>query len=297
LELKDILDRVLRASHESGTGSPVSLLPPQQLQLYSGLVTELQDIGWDQVLSIDNSLTSLQILLKDSAAREHAITLTMPPDYPASPPLGSADLPVTLTINWNRNTGSIAHVIGQYEKTLEKFQDFWSIMEHIDQHTWILEPEHPNRAATMRRIAIGNHCSLQIDIDPVCPRALPECRFWGSESFIIPLRQNLNKNLHLWDAHSKLLTNLQLVLGLTFPSPQTTQKQDFLMECGICYSYRVGEGVGTIPDRMCDFSKCARPFHKNCLYEWLKALPTSRQSFDTIFGTCPYCTRPISVTK
>mmetsp|Transcript_16624 Transcript_16624/g.37970 ORF Transcript_16624/g.37970 Transcript_16624/m.37970 type:complete len:115 (-) Transcript_16624:559-903(-) len=49
----------------------------------------------------------------------------------------------------------------------------------------------------------------------------------------------------------------------------------------------------------------ARPFHAACLYEWLRvrraviglltssaisqAIPTSRQAFNTLFGSCTYC--------
>jgi len=107
----------------------------------------------------------------------------------------------------------------------------------------------------------------------------------------------LNKNLSSWDHNGMLLDNLQRVLELTFPSPQTTQKSDFMVECGICYSYRIGERQQMLPDKTCDNPKCARPFHRNCLYEWLKGLTTSRQSFDTIFGTCPYCSNPISISR
>jgi len=296
LELKDILERAIRGSAASTFKSSGSLLSPTQpLQLYSGLITELQEIGWDRVLAVDDSLSSFQILLKDSADREHIITLKIPTDYPTSPPNCIADLPTAVNINWSRNTGTVAKVVELHEKALENFQDFWKVMDNIDQHTWVLEPEHPNRSATMRRLAIGNRCSLQIDVDPVRPRELPECRFWGADSNITPIRQTLNKNLSLWDHSGDLLDNLQLVLGMTFPSPQTTQKQDVLVECGICYSYRTEDSV--VPDRVCDYSKCARPFHKTCLYDWLKSLSTSHQSYDTIFGTCPYCTNTISVSK
>lgn len=56
-----------------------------------------------------------------------------------------------------------------------------------------------------------------------------------------------------------------------------------------------GEEEGAIPDRVCDNVKCRRPYHPKCLFVWLQGLPTSRVSFDTIFGQCPYCSDPISV--
>ena len=70
----------------------------------------------------------------------------------------------------------------------------------------------------------------------------------------------------------------------------------------------VGAGIGSstastglvplqeLPDRVCDNAKCARPFHRPCLSEWLRSAPNSRQSFNTVFGECPYCSTAISVS-
>jgi E3 ubiquitin-protein ligase FANCL len=300
LELKDILERIHRS-----TGAVVHTdTSCKHLQMFSRLITELQTIGWNRILSIDASLTALQIRLFDSAGRAHDIQLNIPPDYPMSSPLCSVDLPVAVDSRCQR-AESIVKIIERYSQALESFQDFWNVMDHLDQHTWVLEPEYPSRGATMRRVAIGNHCSIQVDVDPLHPRALPEIRFWGADSVIAPLRQHLNKSLqlHLWDHDAILLDNLQKALGVTFPSPQTTHKEKFLIECGICYSYRImtnnddGSTNNAIPDHVCDFPKCSRTFHRCCLYEWLKSLPNSHHSFDTIFGSCPYCTSPISVSR
>uniref|UniRef100_A0A8C8ZV25 FA complementation group L n=1 Tax=Prolemur simus TaxID=1328070 RepID=A0A8C8ZV25_PROSS len=64
--------------------------------------------------------------------------------------------------------------------------------------------------------------------------------------------------------------------------------KDFTMDCGICYAYQLD---GAIPDQVCDNSQCGQPFHQICLYEWLRGLLTSRQSFNIIFGECPYCSK------
>lgn len=36
------------------------------------------------------------------------------------------------------------------------------------------------------------------------------------------------------------------------------------MECGICYSYQLGDAV---PGVSCEDPKCNQPFHHACLYE------------------------------
>ena len=46
----------------------------------------------------------------------------------------------------------------------------WDCLDDIDANTHVLEPERPSRDASMRRIAIGRHCSIQIDFDPLNPR-------------------------------------------------------------------------------------------------------------------------------
>lgn len=43
----------------------------------------------------------------------------------------------------------------QFLLIVEALAEFWAVMDEIDEHTWVLEPEKPSRADTMRRIAIG----------------------------------------------------------------------------------------------------------------------------------------------
>lgn len=41
-------------------------------------------------------------------------------------------------------------------QAVDKYQDFWAVMEDIDKKVWVMEPEHPSRADTSRRIALGD---------------------------------------------------------------------------------------------------------------------------------------------
>jgi len=84
---------------------------------------------------------------------------------------------------------------------------------------------------------------------------------------------------------------------------------EYVTECGICYSFNGAEyGSDTqhdnttdseaqMPDQVCPNSQCGKMFHKNCLVEWLRAVPSSRSSFGTIFGSCPYCCERLSVNS
>ena len=101
------------------------------------------------------------------------------------------------------------------------------------------------------------------------------------------------------------------------------------LSCGVCYSFKLVGGRAdapedNAPDKVCDnerygkrggvdgrvmpmcicclcgwfcvASRCGKYFHRACLADWLRALPNSRRSFHTVFGSCPYCEHPISVT-
>ena len=103
------------------------------------------------------------------------------------------------------------------------------------------------------------------------------------------------KNAH-WKSNCRnnqklIRENLQTVLEIEFPSKQVKQLEEESFDCSICYTFRLGD---QIPDRICDNAKCKRAYHTPCLYEWLRSAST-RQSFDTMFGNCPYCSEPITV--
>ena len=53
--------------------------------------------------------------------------------------------------------------------------------------------------------------------------------------------------------------------------------QDYSVECGICYTYRLGN---EIPDEACDDPRCGQPFHHSCLYE----VRILKHSINKLFG-------------
>ncbi|XP_069810711.1 E3 ubiquitin-protein ligase FANCL isoform X3 [Dendropsophus ebraccatus] len=211
--------------------------------------------------------------------------------YPYKAPDCCADLPVAFSVSWTPQS-NIQDIYNQVLSTLESLKVFWDALDEIDRKTWVLEPEKPTRSATMRRIAIGNNVSITIDVDPRHPTMFPESYFLGADHVVQPLKDKLNSNVHLWDPEVGLLQNLKDILEIDFPSRSDFDKSDFTMDCGICYAYRLDSAI---PEQVCDDPHCAQPFHQACLYEWLKGLPSSRQSFNIIYGECPYCTKPITL--
>ncbi|KAG7229915.1 hypothetical protein INR49_009633 [Caranx melampygus] len=283
LELKTVMEVGLKS------GPECSSIPPPQY--YSQLISEMETLGWDKLLSIDTEFRTLRVKAQDSSGRQHVLTVKLKSKHPAEAPECSADLPVPLVVTWTPQT-TLEQLHKQFLLILESLTEFWDILDEIDSKTWILEPERPSRSDTMRRITIGNNVSIKVEVDPRHPKRLPECCLLGAEHVVTPLRNKLNANMHMWNPDSSVLHNLRDVLEIEFPSPATHEKSAFNTECGICYSYRL---EAAIPDQVCNDPRCGQPFHQACLYEWLRALPSSRQSFSIVFGECPYCSKPITV--
>ncbi|XP_055980284.1 E3 ubiquitin-protein ligase FANCL isoform X1 [Sorex fumeus] len=283
MELKMVLEAALKNKQE------LSIPPPPQF--YSSVIEDLGVLGWDKLVYVDSCFSTIKLKAEDASGREHLITLKLKPKYPAESPDAFVDFPVPFSFSWTPQS-SLLSIHSQFLTALESLKVFWDVMDEIDEKTWVLEPEKPTRSAKARRIVIGNNASINIDVDPRHPTMLPECCFLGADHVTKPLGIKLSRNIHLWDPENTLLQNLKDVLEIDFPARAVLEKSDFSMDCGICYAYQLD---GAIPDQMCDNPKCGQPFHQICLYEWLRGLLTSRQSFNIIFGECPYCSKPITL--
>ena len=222
----------------------------------------------------------------------------------------------------------LVHLYQQYCRVLATYQTLWADLDEIDRSAWILEPSLPaNRSIAERRIALKPGLSLSLAFDPERSRGRPlGARLVGSSVDAAGLRErvaamvdgthhhvgastgNLDDGIS-WDESISIKANLEAFLGFVLPSPETTEKADYVSECGICYAHRLppaddaifaggGDGSeedGAIPDALCGNPSCARSYHETCLFEWLHSLPDARVSFDRVFGTCPYCSESLSV--
>ncbi|XP_054758109.2 E3 ubiquitin-protein ligase FANCL-like [Lytechinus pictus] len=266
--------------------------------LHRRLVEELETLGWDMVTHLEPDLSQFELTCNYSSDKTHNIAVQVHSEHPSNTPVCTNIEKDYFKLHWTPKL-HLDDVLTKFEGFLLKYGSFWEEMAEIDNNTWVLEPEKPGPMDVSRRIALGSNFSIQIEVDPLHPRMLPKCRFLGADNVINPVRKLLNTNLHAWNSQSSLLTNLRNVLEVDFPTPAESQVQDFKEECGICYSYSLD---AVIPDQVCDNPHCNKPFHQTCLYEWLRALPSSYQSitgvgFNILYGECPYCTKQISVKK
>ncbi|KAG0347694.1 hypothetical protein BG004_007177 [Podila humilis] len=307
VEFVDMLEEIISTNTRNSQDKPVSY--------WSHIVEQLDSIGWDRISSLEKDMSKIQINLSDLAGKKHVLTVCFPPGYPTVP-LTIEPLVVPQYDSSNTSAGTLdqgsafdGHIqslinpdglreaVERAEKQLALFQGFWEVMKDFDERTWVIDPEHPTPSDKTRRIALGKHCSVQVTINPMIPRNLPETRFFGPPGMIEPLRTNMQRNSSLWDKTKFPRENLEIILELPegkFPSPTTATKEAMQIECGICYTFRYD---GQVPDQICGHEKCQRPYHRMCLYEWLRSLPTTRQSFHTLFGQCPYCSEVSSITR
>uniref|UniRef100_A0A8C4QKQ0 FA complementation group L n=1 Tax=Eptatretus burgeri TaxID=7764 RepID=A0A8C4QKQ0_EPTBU len=260
IEFKRILNCSVRTNEELSSPPPPSY--------YSQLIRDIVDLGWDKISFVDEELRNINLRLHDACGREHVFALKINPQ------------------------GSLESVLAQASAAMDALTAFWDEMDEIDKSTWVLEPERPTRGDTIRRLALGNNASLHMEVDPRHPRMFPECRLLGPEPVVTPLKNKLNAKMYEWEPQLSILQNLKSILGIEFPSPTSHSKSDFSLECGICYMYRLDS---SLPDQVCDDPRCGQPYHQACLYEWFRSLPSCHQSFNVVFGECPYCNKPISV--
>jgi E3 ubiquitin-protein ligase FANCL len=161
------------------------------------------------------------------------------------------------------------------------------MLDDIDTHLWVLEPEHPTRAQTMRRVAVGTshssivyvccvflyffliwshssprkfielifvvrtvkRVSLIIELSSTFPRLIPTLKFLGSETSIAPFQEKLTSNGSLWDPSKTTRENLERIFDVKFLKKETTiHSDDFTSECAICYTYILDN---KIPEACC----------------------------------------------
>eukprot|EP00668_Euglena_longa_P045829 GGOE01061511.1.p1 GENE.GGOE01061511.1~~GGOE01061511.1.p1 ORF type:complete len:372 (+),score=73.32 GGOE01061511.1:44-1159(+) len=286
-ELEDIVVRL------AGQLPPCRGLP--SIKFYSRLVDDLAAIGWECVANVSQDMMHITCQVADDYGRRHALELHLPEGFPVQAPQCWAALPKggQLSVTWTEGC-SLKVYVDACQAALRGYRPYLDAMAELDANARVLEPDPVTPADVFRRIAVGQHSSMTVTVDPDRPLAIPEIRFLGAEHILHPLRDSLNRRLMEWDFQRSLLANLLHILGLeAFPQRAgDNSTEEDSAECGICYVYRL---EAAIPDCVCDNPKCCRPYHTTCLVEWLRAIPSTRQSFDTLFGECVYCQQSITV--
>ncbi|XP_004289377.1 PREDICTED: E3 ubiquitin-protein ligase FANCL isoform X1 [Fragaria vesca subsp. vesca] len=267
---------------------------------YRAVYSEIEEVGWEHLVRFSADLTSLSFRILDSKGRVHVMEIQLDKTHPTSPPSVSADVPYLFNIKWSSNS-RLKDVVQQFRKHLERLQTFWSTLDDIDRSLRVVEHKQASPAGSNRQISIGNDCFIMLSINATDPKSLPECRFIGSGQIVNLLRDRWRRNSNRWGRDKKFLDNLERILETQLPRPVDVEKNDQELECGICYAHslpvddELRDKSGTGTDYTCDNTSCKRTFHSICLMDWLCSITTTRQSFNVLFGSCPYCSEPVAV--
>ncbi|VVB18014.1 unnamed protein product [Arabis nemorensis] len=196
------------------------------------------------------------------------------------------DVPYMGTLDWSISS-RLKDVMNQFQKHLDNLQEFWSVLDDIDKSLCVVDAKQPSRASPVRRIHAAN--------------CLDRCRFIGP----VPLHMNdlWRRNSKKWSKEKPFPENLECILGTELPKRTNLQAEDHhqQIECGICYAQflptdeELGARSGTRTHYTCENISCNKSFHSICLTDWLRSITTTRQSFDVLFGNCPYCSDPVAV--
>ncbi|CAM8964154.1 unnamed protein product [Rhodiola kirilowii] len=246
------------------------------LSFYRAVHLEIEDVGWDQLVRANKDLTVLSFKILDKKGKYHILETVLDKNYPKCPPAISADVPHLFTLKWSANS-RLKDVVEQFSKHIEELQDFWSVMDNIDKSLLVVGPEQPSRAVSFRHINIGNDCVIVLKVHVDDPRSLPESE------------------------HKSFVDNMSTSLETQIQGPLEVNVNCQQLECGICYAQylptdiELGTSSGSGPDYTCDNTNCSKAFHSVCLADWLRSITTTRQSFNVMFGACPYCSDPIAV--
>jgi len=268
------------------------LLSADEVKHTAHVMAVLDEVGWQHVTELSDDLSRAELSCQDEKGNPHSLSLSFPPDFPSSPPTASHSLPSSV---WTApSSSSLPLLVASWKEAIASLTPAWEALHDLDRLCWVVEPSPPLPSHLHRRLMVAPSATLHLVVDPTCPLAMPDIKFLGAEQRVAPLRKALMENLESWTEDEPLLTNLERLLDLTLPARDDEGSEDWGVECGICYSFLLGDQLPTIT---CEDSRCCKPFHPTCLYEYLQSLPGSRVNLATLHGDCPYCSKLIACSK
>lgn len=207
-----------------------------------------------------------------------------------------------------------------FERAVRAHQAAWDALACLDAGPCsVVDPPPrngtPSHACTHRRIRIacppqseggpGASLDLAVDVSPFLDGrpAPPRLHALGRIPPGLADRLAPQAVRAAWCEGEAILTNLACVLGFALAAPEAEAGgaggggdgvEDDEGVCGICYGRGALEEGGRPPEVTCENARCGRVFHRECLVEWLQSDLSSRQTFNTLFGTCPYCSEPVA---
>lgn len=127
----------------------------QSSSFHRSVYLEIEEIGWEHLLSLDEGLTYLRFRILDKQGRVHLLEIHLNELYPKCLPSISADVPYIFNLKWSRYS-RLKDVLLQFREHLQTLQEFWYTMDDIDKSLWVVDPKQLSRAASHRLVNIGH---------------------------------------------------------------------------------------------------------------------------------------------
>merc|ERR1719351_126816 len=254
IELLEGIELLLH-KNENGRNNP-PFLCAEEVKKTAQVLVVLDEVGWEHVTKMSDDLGQVELSCEDEKGHKHSLSVSFPPDFPSSPPTASHSLPTSV---WTAPTSSssLPLMVASWREAIASLSSAWEALHELDRLCWVVEPWPPLPYHLHRRLMVAPSVTLHLTVDPAAPLALPDIQFLGAENRVARLRKTLIENLESW-----------------------------AVECGICYSFLLGN---QLPSLICEESRCCKPFHPTCLYEYFQSLPDARVNLASVHGNCPYC--------
>ena len=290
---EDVLDLLAELMRRSESKMAGRLLSVSAVEATGRVLEEIRRLGLERVSSVSADLRTVTLCCGESDSDRSRLEVNFPLDYPSS----GLTLQHGLPSCWVPPTSSLTSLYSSWTAALQDLTPAWRELEELDRLCLVLDPASSKQLH--RRIAVNSSVSLYVELEPSNPTAVPTVKFLGSTDNTELLRRCWANNIDLWDDEDPVLTNLERVLAVEFPGPDSrdVQSQSSSVECGICMEEESAEDEDEVASVMCDDDKCKARFHPSCLYQWLLRAPNRRAFSGMLTGRCPNCQKPIVLSK
>jgi E3 ubiquitin-protein ligase FANCL len=259
----DSIDRLPQFLQESLSAEPLSMEDNIVDNIPQVLISELDSIGWEHFVSVNQSMDVIKLKTSDKRGFEHQCEVHISQQYPLVPPVLTVDLPVSIHLSdcalENEDPYSFKQILSTVQTEIDKYDDLFTVLRDLDDHTNVLEPNSRSFCIVSRRLAVSRTCSIKITLDPRAPRQLCPVAYMGPHEEISALRRNFGKNVGKWSPTELVRLNLEKLFETSFIEPNTTEDLSYLNECGICYSYQLAVGGKGMPTSESSLASVSMP--------------------------------------
>ncbi|KAM3966238.1 E3 ubiquitin-protein ligase Fancl [Aphomia sociella] len=249
----------------------------------------------DTPLYFGKTLRDLKCFIQDNNLRMHQLFFRYD---------GPKKLSITLTSTpyskiQEQEYSCIDDILETYKNHLNSLNEYFIELEQIDRVCTVMEPANPTFKDDYRRIFLDNKTWLHIEVTPEGlahnVHLLGKSEYW---------HEKLQNGLLVWNHDKSIVENIVAVFDICdFSAPPLqpmSVSNDSIEEaavCNICLCTELADNSG-VPLPLCQNKLCGVYFHRNCLFQWLKACSGGRNpSFGVVSGSCPSCFKPISCNE